>query len=119
LQVDLAPPPIDERKHLTGKNVPGSVKIEGELDNISAHWPATTLPNPQPLRIIVELPSGVSCFPSYVNPRSFLRRGVFDQPPPKRRRLYDSGDPEIPRVTENHTEELAKELEDLRRRLRE
>jgi hypothetical protein len=68
------PLPIGKRKHLTGKNVPGSVlvKLEGELDSISGHLPATTLLNPQRdgpegsftmmcrqhLHIIVELPSG-------------------------------------------------------------
>lgn len=34
-KVNLAPPSKDEWKHVTGKNVPGSVKLEGELDNIS------------------------------------------------------------------------------------
>ncbi|KAF8498772.1 hypothetical protein F5888DRAFT_1802922 [Russula emetica] len=27
-KVDLEPPPVDERKHLTGNNVPGPVKLE-------------------------------------------------------------------------------------------
>ena len=48
------------------------------------------LPNPERLHIIVKLPPGPSCFPSYVNPRSSLRRrGVLDdddQPSPKRPR---------------------------------
>ena len=56
LQVDVAPP-MDEWGHLTGKDVPGSVRIEG-LDTISSHWPATTPPNPQHLHIIIELPAG-------------------------------------------------------------
>jgi hypothetical protein len=52
-----------KEKHLTasGKNVSGSVKLEGEPDNTSGHWPATTPPNPQHLHIIVELPSGERC----------------------------------------------------------
>ena len=62
-----------------------------ELDNISDHWPVTSPLNPNHLHIIVEPPSGASCFPSYVNPRSFLRRrGVHDdvdQLSPKRPRL--------------------------------
>jgi len=58
LQVDLAPPSTtDERKNLTGKHVRGSVKLEGELDDISDLWPATMPPNPKHLQIIVELPS--------------------------------------------------------------
>jgi hypothetical protein len=56
MQVDLAPPSIDdEGKHLTGKNVPGSVKLKRGLDEISAHWPATTPLNPRHLHIIVEI----------------------------------------------------------------
>jgi hypothetical protein len=50
--------------HLTGKNELGSVKLEGELnniDNISGHWPATMPHNPQHLHIIVELPPGMHC----------------------------------------------------------
>ena len=61
LQVDLAPPPIDEWKNLTGKNVLGSVKLEGETDNISLHWPVPMSPTPKRLHIIVELPSGKRC----------------------------------------------------------
>ena len=57
LQVDLAQPPICERKHLIGENVPGSVKLDKQLDNISGHWPAAMLPNPKHLHIIVKLPS--------------------------------------------------------------
>jgi hypothetical protein len=37
------------------------VKLVSVLDNISDHWPANTPPNPQHLRIIVELPSGKRC----------------------------------------------------------
>jgi hypothetical protein len=44
---------------LIGKNVPGSLKLEGELDNISTHWPAAT--SLQHVHIIVELPSGKRC----------------------------------------------------------
>jgi len=90
LQVDLVPPKKNELKNLTGQNVPGSVQLE-ELDNISDHWPVTSPLNPNHLHIIVEPPSGASCFPSYVNPRSFLRRREVhdedDQPSLKRPRL--------------------------------
>ena len=60
LQVDLSPD-VDQRERLTGKNVPGSVKLERVLDQISGHWPATTPLQVEPpghLQIIVELPSG-------------------------------------------------------------
>lgn len=60
IQVDLAFPPIDEWRHLTGKKVPNSVRLEG-VDSISVHWPTTALPNPQHLQIIVELPCGKRC----------------------------------------------------------
>ena len=63
-QVDLAcPASMDESKHLSGKNVQGSVAIEGRLlyDMISNHWPATTTTTPSRLRIIVELHSGKHC----------------------------------------------------------
>jgi len=56
-KVDRTPPPRDERKHLTGEKEPDSVKLVSVPDNISDHWPANTPPNPQHLRIIVELPS--------------------------------------------------------------
>ncbi|KAI0257398.1 hypothetical protein BJV78DRAFT_32546 [Lactifluus subvellereus] len=62
-KVDLAPPPINVRKNLIGKNVPGSMKLEEDFDNISAHWPATTPLNPQHLHIIVELPPDPSMSP--------------------------------------------------------
>ncbi|KAI0250344.1 hypothetical protein BJV78DRAFT_1283292 [Lactifluus subvellereus] len=55
-KVDLEPPPEDEWKHIAGKDVPGSIKLK-MLDNISAHWPATTPPDLQHLHIIVELSS--------------------------------------------------------------
>lgn len=58
-QVDLALSPVDERKHLTDENMPGSVKLERELDNISDHWPATTPHYPKYLQTLVELPSGI------------------------------------------------------------
>jgi hypothetical protein len=93
LQVNLAHPKINERtrKEFIGKSLPHSVQLKRELAKISDYWPATTPPNPEHLHIIVELPSGASCFlPSYVNLRSFLRRcGVLDdvdQPPPSRKR---------------------------------
>ncbi|KAI0245112.1 hypothetical protein BJV78DRAFT_1289046 [Lactifluus subvellereus] len=50
-------------KNLIGKNVPGSMKLEEDFDNISAHWPATTPLNPQHLHIIVELPPDPSMSP--------------------------------------------------------
>jgi hypothetical protein len=40
-------------------------------DPIAGVWPEP--PNPEHLHIIVELPSVASCFPSDVNPHSFLR----------------------------------------------
>ena len=61
LQVDFALPPKDQRKLLIGKQVPGSLELDEELDTISTHWPATAPPNPQNLHIIVELPSGKCC----------------------------------------------------------
>ena len=63
-QVDLAcSASIDESKHLTGKNVQGSVALEGRLlyDMISNHWSATTTTTPSRLRIIVELHSCKHC----------------------------------------------------------
>ena len=63
-----------------------------ELDpgqSVAVEWPEP--PDPKYLHIFIELPSGASCIPSYINPRSFLRRReVFDdddQPSPKRPRL--------------------------------
>ena len=61
VQVDLVPPAKDQRKLVIGKQVPGSLELDEELDTISTHWPATTPPNPQNLHIIVELPSGKRC----------------------------------------------------------
>jgi hypothetical protein len=66
LQVDLAPPPEDELKQVTGKNVPGSVEVKGQLERISGHWPATSPPNPNHLHIIVERASGASYSPRVV-----------------------------------------------------
>ena len=63
-QVDLAcSASIDESKHLTGKNVQGSVALEGRLlyDMISNHWSATTTTTPGHLRIIIELHSCKHC----------------------------------------------------------
>jgi hypothetical protein len=48
LQVDLAPPPEDELKKLTGKTVAGSEELE-EFKNISDYWLA---PNLEHLHII-------------------------------------------------------------------
>jgi hypothetical protein len=58
LQVDLVPRQKNERKDLTGKDVPGSVPLERVLDRICDHWPATMPPDPEHLHIIVEPPSG-------------------------------------------------------------
>lgn len=60
LQVDLAPPSRDGWKGLTGKDAPGSVKLEA-LNTISDYWPATTPPNPKHLHILIECPSGERC----------------------------------------------------------
>ena len=63
LQVDLSPPSRGERKGLTGKSVPGSVKMEEDIDNISSsyYWPATMLLTPKQLHVIVEIPLSERC----------------------------------------------------------
>jgi hypothetical protein len=91
LQVDLAFPPKNERKDLTGQNAPVSVGLNEEED-ISDYWPVASPPTPKRLHIIVQLPSGERCFSSYINPRSFLRRrGVRDDvdQPSKRPRTQE------------------------------
>ena len=52
---------LAKTKNLTLLKVRMTMKLEGELDTISGHWPATTQPDSQHLYIIVELPSGKCC----------------------------------------------------------
>ena len=48
-------------KHLIGADVPGRVKLDEVLNEVSKYWPATTPPNRQLIHIIVQLPSGKRC----------------------------------------------------------
>jgi hypothetical protein len=61
LQVDLELPSRGEWKGLTGKSVPGTVKMEDNFDHISLYWPATTPLTLEQLHIIVEIPLGERC----------------------------------------------------------
>ena len=61
LQVDLSPPSRGERKGLTGKSVPGSVKMEEDINDISYYWPVTTPLTPKQLHVIVEIPLSERC----------------------------------------------------------
>lgn len=47
--------------YVTGKNVVGSVKLDGELDNVPAFWPMNMPFDPRRVHILVELPSGKRC----------------------------------------------------------